>query len=156
MWESRSADAGHPDRWSAALGLSLMVDHGTIMCMNMHVKSGSVLRDDGISSAGLPVQRSGSVPEDSDSVAGERGRGLDASGASGEIEDEAAAAESVDVCCQCGKPTEEARKRAARERADRYLAELIEEVGGLTPEDMAEAEAWWNPVRPSRQTDGHR
>lgn len=38
--------------------------------------------------------------------------------------------------------TGDTRFREARERADRYLAELIEEVGEPSPEEVAEAEAW--------------
>lgn len=38
--------------------------------------------------------------------------------------------------------TSDTRLREARERADRYLAELIEEVGEPSPEEVAEAEAW--------------
>ena len=36
----------------------------------------------------------------------------------------------------------DARLREARKRADRYLTELVEEVGEPSPEDVAEAEAW--------------
>ena len=36
--------------------------------------------------------------------------------------------------------------RDARERADCYLAELIEEIGEPSPEAVAEAEAWWNGI----------
>ena len=36
--------------------------------------------------------------------------------------------------------------REARERADRYLTELIEEIGEPSPEAVAEAEAWWNGI----------
>ena len=39
-------------------------------------------------------------------------------------------------------PASDCRLREARERADRYLAELIEEVGEPSPEEAAEAEAW--------------
>ena len=39
-------------------------------------------------------------------------------------------------------PACDVRLRGARERADRYLAELIEEVGEPSPQEMAEAEAW--------------
>ena len=39
-------------------------------------------------------------------------------------------------------PACDARLRDARERADRYLAELIEEVGEPSPQEVAEAEAW--------------
>ena len=40
------------------------------------------------------------------------------------------------------RSTGDSRSREARERADRYLAELIEEVGEPSPEEAAEAEAW--------------
>ena len=39
-------------------------------------------------------------------------------------------------------PAGDARLQDARERADRYLAELIEEVGEPSPQEVAEAEAW--------------
>ena len=39
-------------------------------------------------------------------------------------------------------PAGDIRLQKARERADRYLAELIEEVGEPSPEEVAEAEAW--------------
>ncbi len=43
-------------------------------------------------------------------------------------------------------PAGDARLRQARERADRYLAELIEEVGEPSPEEVAEAEAWMTRI----------
>ena len=42
----------------------------------------------------------------------------------------------------CMATQEGQRKAASRERADRYLAELIEEVGEPSPQEVAEAEAW--------------
>ena len=39
-------------------------------------------------------------------------------------------------------PACDVRLQDARARADRYLAELIEEVGEPSPEEVAEAEAW--------------
>ena len=41
-----------------------------------------------------------------------------------------------------GEAAVQARRQAARERADRYLAELIREVGEPSPQEVAEAEAW--------------
>lgn len=40
----------------------------------------------------------------------------------------------------------DARLQKARERADRYLAELIEEVGEPSPDEVAEAEAWMTRI----------
>ncbi len=40
----------------------------------------------------------------------------------------------------------EARKQELREELDRYLAELFEEIGEPSPEEMARAEAWWRPI----------
>ena len=48
----------------------------------------------------------------------------------------------------------DARLREARERADRYLAELIEEIGEPSPEAVAQAEAWWNGIELARQKAG--
>ena len=41
----------------------------------------------------------------------------------------------------------EAERQRLRREHDKYLAELIAEVGEPTPEEMAEAEAWWRPIR---------
>ncbi|GEM_PF-3437478 len=41
-----------------------------------------------------------------------------------------------------GEAAVQARRQAARDRADRYLAELIREVGEPSPQEVAEAEAW--------------
>ena len=38
------------------------------------------------------------------------------------------------------------RQRLHREQ-EKYLAELIEEFGEPTPEEMARAEAYWRPIR---------
>ena len=40
----------------------------------------------------------------------------------------------------------ETRKSELREEHERYLAELIREVGEPTAEEMARAEAWWRPI----------
>ena len=40
----------------------------------------------------------------------------------------------------------EARKQELRKELDRYLAELFEEIGEPSPEEMARAEAWWRPI----------
>ena len=129
------------------------------MCMDIHEKQEPVLRDGGGGSAGLPVQPVWTMPDGPGSAAGERRHEPDTSGTPGGIADEAVSREDVEACgycCHRRKLEEEARDRAARERADRYLAELIEEVGGLTPEGTAEAEAWWNPVRPGLQAGDPR
>ncbi|MDE0162410.1 MAG: hypothetical protein OXL98_11815 [Acidimicrobiaceae bacterium] len=41
----------------------------------------------------------------------------------------------------------EAERQRLRGEHERYLAELIEEFGEPTPEEMARAEAYWRPVR---------
>lgn len=40
----------------------------------------------------------------------------------------------------------EERRQELRREQERYLAELIEEVGEPTVEEMARAEAWWRPI----------
>ena len=40
----------------------------------------------------------------------------------------------------------EERRQELRREQERYLAELIEEVGEPTAEEMARAEAWWRPI----------
>ena len=40
----------------------------------------------------------------------------------------------------------ETRRRELREEHERYLDELIREVGEPTAEEMARAEAWWRPI----------
>ncbi len=40
----------------------------------------------------------------------------------------------------------ETRRRELREEHERYLDELIKEVGEPTAEEMARAEAWWRPI----------
>lgn len=40
----------------------------------------------------------------------------------------------------------ESRRRELREEHERYLDELIREVGEPTAEEMARAEAWWRPI----------
>lgn len=44
------------------------------------------------------------------------------------------------------EPVAEARRRGACEAADRYLAELIEEVGEPSSEEVAEAEEWCDRI----------
>ena len=48
-------------------------------------------------------------------------------------------------------PAGDVRLQKARERADRYLAELIEEVGEPSPEEVAEAEAWMARIEVARE-----
>ena len=50
----------------------------------------------------------------------------------------------------------EARKKELREENERYLAELIEEVGEPTAEEMARAEAWWRPIKEHLTKDIHQ
>ena len=40
----------------------------------------------------------------------------------------------------------EARRRELREEHERYIAELFEEIGEPSEEEMARAEAWWRPI----------
>lgn len=40
----------------------------------------------------------------------------------------------------------EERRQELRREQERYLADLIEEVGEPTAEEMARAEAWWRPI----------
>ena len=40
----------------------------------------------------------------------------------------------------------ETRRRELREEYERYLDELIREVGEPTAEEMDRAEAWWRPI----------
>ena len=40
----------------------------------------------------------------------------------------------------------EAERQRLHIEHEKYVAELIEEVGEPTPEEMAEAEAWWRPI----------
>lgn len=41
----------------------------------------------------------------------------------------------------------EVRMQELRKEHDRYLAELIAEVGEPSPEEVARAEAWWHPIK---------
>ena len=41
----------------------------------------------------------------------------------------------------------EAERERLRREHEKYVAELIEEVGEPTPEEMARAEAWWRPIK---------
>ena len=41
----------------------------------------------------------------------------------------------------------EAERQRLRREGEKYLAELIAEVGEPTPEEMAQAEGWWRPIR---------
>ncbi len=47
------------------------------------------------------------------------------------------------------------RQRLHREH-EKYVAELIEEVGEPTPEEMAQAEAWWRPIKEHLQKGSRR
>ena len=40
----------------------------------------------------------------------------------------------------------EERKKELREEHERYIAELFEEIGEPSEEEMARAEAWWRPI----------
>lgn len=51
--------------------------------------------------------------------------------------------------------SEAERQRLDREH-EKYVAELIEEVGKPTPEEMVRAEAWWRPIREHLQKSSHR
>lgn len=50
-----------------------------------------------------------------------------------------------DYVPECIHVSEAERQRLKREH-EKYVAELIEEVGEPTPEEMARAEAWWRPI----------
>lgn len=41
----------------------------------------------------------------------------------------------------------EERKQELREEHERYIAELIEEFGEPTAEELARAEEWWRPIK---------
>ena len=47
----------------------------------------------------------------------------------------------------------ETRRRELREEHERYLDELIKEVGEPTAEEMARAEAWWRPIEEHLRKD---
>ncbi len=47
----------------------------------------------------------------------------------------------------------ETRRRELREEHERYLDELIKEVGEPTAEEMAHAEAWWRPIEEHLRKD---
>lgn len=49
----------------------------------------------------------------------------------------------------------EEQRQKAREGLDRYIAEVIEEFGEPTAEEIARAEAWWRPIEEhlNRRTD---
>ena len=47
------------------------------------------------------------------------------------------------------------RQRLHREH-EKYVAELIEEVGEPTPEEMARADAWWRPIKEHLQKSSRR
>ena len=49
----------------------------------------------------------------------------------------------------------ETRKRELLEEQERYLDELIKEVGEPTAEEMARAEAWWRPIEEHLTKDIH-
>ena len=51
--------------------------------------------------------------------------------------------------------SEAERQRLQREH-EKYLAELIEEVGEPTPEEMAQAEAWWRPIKEHLQKSSRK
>ncbi len=51
--------------------------------------------------------------------------------------------------------SEAERQRLNREH-EKYVAELIEEVGEPTPEEMTRAEAWWHPIREHLQKSSRR
>ena len=40
----------------------------------------------------------------------------------------------------------DAERQRLRREHEKYVAELIAEVGEPTPEEMAEAAAWWRPI----------
>ena len=40
----------------------------------------------------------------------------------------------------------EERKQELREEHERYIAELFDEIGEPSEEEMARAEAWWRPI----------
>lgn len=40
----------------------------------------------------------------------------------------------------------EERQKELREEHERYIAELFEEIGEPSEEEMARAEAWWRPI----------
>lgn len=40
----------------------------------------------------------------------------------------------------------EERRQELREEHEKYIAELIEEFGEPTPEEIARAEEWWRPI----------
>ena len=49
----------------------------------------------------------------------------------------------------------EARMQELRKEHDRYVAELIEEVGEPSPEEVARAEAWWRPIKEHLMKNGN-
>ena len=50
----------------------------------------------------------------------------------------------------------EAERQRLNTEHQKYVAELIEEVGEPTPEEMARAEAWWRPISEHLQKSSHR
>lgn len=50
----------------------------------------------------------------------------------------------------------EAERQRLNIEHEKYVAELIEEVGEPTPEEMAQAEAWWRPIREHLQKSSRR
>lgn len=50
-----------------------------------------------------------------------------------------------EVMCECELDAE-TRSQETRERADRYLVELAEELGESPPEAVAEAQQWWSRI----------
>lgn len=50
----------------------------------------------------------------------------------------------------------EAERQRLQLEHEKYVAELIEEVGEPTPEEMAQAEAWWRPIKEHLQKSSRR
>ena len=61
-----------------------------------------------------------------------------------------------DDCVPEGIHISGAERRRLHREHEKYLAELIEEVGEPTPEEMTQAEAWWRPIREHLQKSSRR
>ena len=64
--------------------------------------------------------------------------------ADGELPDDYA---EWDAYVPDGVHVSEAEKQRLQREHEKYVAELVEEVGEPTPEEMAQAEAWWRPIK---------
>ena len=68
----------------------------------------------------------------------------------------------ADDCSDCddyvpeGIHVSEAERQSLNREHEKYVAELIEEVGEPTPEEMTRAEAWWHPIREHLQKSSRK